>query len=73
VGSANFTDRAQTRNVEVGALLSDTSFAQALLGQFRGAVAAGVFVHRLGRAGRAATATAAARPALRAASRPWCQ
>lgn len=48
VGSANFTDRAQTRNIEVGALLDDPSFAQALLGQFRGAVAAGVFVHWLG-------------------------
>jgi phosphatidylserine/phosphatidylglycerophosphate/cardiolipin synthase-like enzyme len=48
VGSANFTDRAQTRNIEVGALLDDPLFAQALLGQFRGAVAARVLVHWLG-------------------------
>lgn len=48
VGSANFTDRGQTRNIEVGALLDDPSFAQAVLRQFRGAVAAGVFVHWLG-------------------------
>lgn len=47
VGSANFTDRGQTRNIEVGALLDDVSFAQALLRQFRGAAAAGVFVHWL--------------------------
>lgn len=44
VGSANFTDRGQTRNVEVGALLDDPAFAQALLRQFRAATAAGVFV-----------------------------
>jgi phosphatidylserine/phosphatidylglycerophosphate/cardiolipin synthase-like enzyme len=48
VGSANFTDRGQTRNIEVGALLDDPSFAQALLRQFRGVAAAGVFVHWLG-------------------------
>ncbi len=47
VGSANFTDRGHTRNIEVGVLLDDPGLAQALLRQFRGAVAAGVFVHWL--------------------------
>lgn len=48
VGSANFTDRGQTRNIEVGVLLDDPSFAVALVRQFRAATAAGVFVGWLG-------------------------
>lgn len=43
VGSANFTDRAQTRNIEVGALIDDTSFARDLVAQFRASLAAGIF------------------------------
>jgi phosphatidylserine/phosphatidylglycerophosphate/cardiolipin synthase-like enzyme len=43
VGSANFTDRGQSRNIEVGARIEDTGFAQALVGQFRAATNAGVF------------------------------
>lgn len=34
VTSANFTDRGQTRNVEVGVLLDDLAFAEALESQF---------------------------------------
>ncbi|MFO0675874.1 MAG: DISARM system phospholipase D-like protein DrmC [Polyangiaceae bacterium] len=34
VTSANFTDRGQTRNIEVGALLDDKDFAHALVGQW---------------------------------------
>lgn len=43
LGSANFTDRGQSRNVEVGARIEDTGFARALVAQFRAATAAGVF------------------------------
>ena len=43
VGSANFTDRAQTRNVEVGVLLDDALFARELLRQFHAARDTGVF------------------------------
>jgi hypothetical protein len=43
VGSANFTDRGQSRNIEVGARIEDVGFAEALLGQFRAATNAGVF------------------------------
>ena len=44
VGSANFTDRGQSRNVEVGALIEDAAFAVALASQWRSATAAGAFV-----------------------------
>lgn len=43
VGSANFTDRGQSRNIEVGARIEDRGFAQALVGQFRAAANAGLF------------------------------
>lgn len=43
IGSANFTDRGQSRNVEVGARIEDAGFARALVAQFRAATAAGVF------------------------------
>lgn len=36
VTSANFTDRGQTRNVEVGVLLDDAGFAGVLEAQFVG-------------------------------------
>ncbi len=38
VGSANFTRRAQTRNIEVGVLLTDEDFAQGLLHQWQAAI-----------------------------------
>jgi phosphatidylserine/phosphatidylglycerophosphate/cardiolipin synthase-like enzyme len=44
VTSANFTDRGQTRNVEVGALIDDPGFGSALVRQWDLAVAAGIFV-----------------------------
>jgi phosphatidylserine/phosphatidylglycerophosphate/cardiolipin synthase-like enzyme len=44
VTSANFTNRGQSRNVEVGALIEDASFARSLVEQWRSAVAAGLFV-----------------------------
>ena len=44
IGSANFTDRGQSRNIEVGAVIEDASFARALASQWRSATAAGVFV-----------------------------
>jgi phosphatidylserine/phosphatidylglycerophosphate/cardiolipin synthase-like enzyme len=43
VGSAKFTDRGQSRNVEVGARIEHASFARALVAQFRAATHAGVF------------------------------
>lgn len=43
VTSANFTQRAQERNVEVGALLDDPAFASALTTQFRQCVRDGLF------------------------------
>ncbi len=44
IGSANFTDRGQSRNIEVGAEIEDASFARALINQWKSATAAGVFV-----------------------------
>lgn len=38
VGSANFTDRAQTRNIEAGVVLHDARFARQLAEQLRGLV-----------------------------------
>ena len=48
VGSANFTDRGQSRNIEVGARIEDAGFAEALVGQFRAATNAGLFQRFLG-------------------------
>ena len=50
LGSSNFTDRGQSRNVEVGARIEDAGFAQALVAQFRAATGAGVFCAVEGRA-----------------------
>lgn len=44
VGSANFTDRAQSRNIEAGVLVEDARFAEELARQFHDAVGAGLFV-----------------------------
>ena len=41
IGSANFTDRAHTRNIEAGALISDPRFAARLIDQFQGLISAG--------------------------------
>ena len=43
ITSANFTDRGQTRNMEVGVLLDDADFARGLAAQWFSALAAGVF------------------------------
>jgi phosphatidylserine/phosphatidylglycerophosphate/cardiolipin synthase-like enzyme len=45
VGSANFTDRAQTRNVEVGVAVREEWFARALLHQWNAAMGAGMVVN----------------------------
>jgi len=42
VTSANFTDRGQTRNIEVGVLIEDSRFASRLAGQWRGLVETGL-------------------------------
>jgi hypothetical protein len=42
VSSANFTQRAQERNIEVGVLLDDASFASYLAGQWLGLIEAGI-------------------------------
>ncbi len=42
VGSANFTDRGQTRNIEAGVLIEDEAPTRELAGQWRGLVAAGL-------------------------------
>lgn len=44
VGSANFTDRGQTRNIEAGVLVEDARFVTELVRQFHDAVGAGLFV-----------------------------
>lgn len=44
ITSANFTDRAQTRNVEVGAFVEDAELARTLVAQWRGLVDAGVMI-----------------------------
>ena len=44
VGSANFTDRGQSRNIEAGVLVEDRRFAEELARQFHDAVGAGLFV-----------------------------
>lgn len=51
LGSANFTDRGQSRNVEVGARIEDVGFAHALVAQFRAATGAAVFRAVASRAG----------------------
>lgn len=43
ITSANFTKRAQTKNIEVGVLIEDEHFARALVHQWRSAAEAGVF------------------------------
>jgi phosphatidylserine/phosphatidylglycerophosphate/cardiolipin synthase-like enzyme len=42
VTSANFTDRGQTRNIEAGVLVTDTTFAEQLAGQWRQLVREGL-------------------------------
>lgn len=44
LGSANFTDRGQHRNIEVGVLVEDKRFATDLTEQWRRASAAGIFL-----------------------------
>lgn len=44
VTSANFTRRAQTRNIEVGVLVDDELFAKNLVHQWKSCAGAGVFV-----------------------------
>lgn len=43
VTSANFTDRGQHRNIEVGAVIRDVAFARRLAGQFKNAMTGGHF------------------------------
>ena len=54
VGSANFTDRGQHRNVEVGALIDDRRFARALLAQWNALMARGALrpIHSPAASGR---------------------
>ncbi len=42
VSSANFTQRGQERNIEVGVLIEDPSFAGYLAGQWLGLIDAGI-------------------------------
>jgi phosphatidylserine/phosphatidylglycerophosphate/cardiolipin synthase-like enzyme len=42
ITSANFTDRGQHRNIEVGVIVDDESFARQLLGQWNGLVGEGL-------------------------------
>jgi phosphatidylserine/phosphatidylglycerophosphate/cardiolipin synthase-like enzyme len=42
ITSANFTDRGQNRNIEVGALVDDAAFAAKLAGQWRALTVAGL-------------------------------
>jgi phosphatidylserine/phosphatidylglycerophosphate/cardiolipin synthase-like enzyme len=38
IGSANFTDRGQTRNIELGVLIDDVSFAREVSAHWRGVI-----------------------------------
>jgi phosphatidylserine/phosphatidylglycerophosphate/cardiolipin synthase-like enzyme len=42
VSSANFTQRAQEQNIEVGVLIDDANFASFLAGQWLGLIEAGI-------------------------------
>jgi phosphatidylserine/phosphatidylglycerophosphate/cardiolipin synthase-like enzyme len=42
IGSANFTDRGQTRNIEIGVLIEDEQFAKQVLTQWQGLIGAGL-------------------------------
>jgi phosphatidylserine/phosphatidylglycerophosphate/cardiolipin synthase-like enzyme len=42
IGSANFTDRGQSRNIEAGVLIEDEDFAKRVVGQWRSLVEAGL-------------------------------
>lgn len=44
VTSANFTDRGQTRNLEMGVLVDDPAFGSRLVQQWRGLIEAGLLV-----------------------------
>jgi phosphatidylserine/phosphatidylglycerophosphate/cardiolipin synthase-like enzyme len=44
IGSANFTDRGQQRNVEVGVRIDDPKFAARLAAQWNGLAGAGLLV-----------------------------
>jgi phosphatidylserine/phosphatidylglycerophosphate/cardiolipin synthase-like enzyme len=44
VTSANFTDRGQTRNLEMGVLVDDSAFGSRLVQQWRGLIEAGLLV-----------------------------
>jgi hypothetical protein len=48
VTSANFTDRAQTRNIEAGVLIEDRAFAEELAGHWRQLVSEGLVRKYLG-------------------------
>ena len=43
VGSANLTDRGQTRNIELGVKIDDVALAERVVSHFAGAVASGAF------------------------------
>ena len=49
VSSANFTQRAQEQNIEVGVLIDDASFASFLAGQWLGLIDAGIVEEYVGR------------------------
>ena len=44
IGSANFTHNAQARNIEVGVLVDDPTFAHDLVRQWQGLIEAGLVV-----------------------------
>jgi phosphatidylserine/phosphatidylglycerophosphate/cardiolipin synthase-like enzyme len=48
ITSANFTDRGQTRNLELGVLIRDRGFAELLVAQWRGLVAQGIVRRYIG-------------------------
>jgi phosphatidylserine/phosphatidylglycerophosphate/cardiolipin synthase-like enzyme len=48
ISSANFTQRALERNIEVGVLIDDASFASYLAGQWLGLIEAGIVGEYLG-------------------------
>ena len=48
ITSANFTDRAQTRNIEAGVLIEDRGFSEELAGHWRQLVSEGLVRKYLG-------------------------
>jgi phosphatidylserine/phosphatidylglycerophosphate/cardiolipin synthase-like enzyme len=48
IGSANFTERGQERNIETGVLIEDEGFAERMVGQWRRLIEGGLVKRYVG-------------------------